>query len=569
MSGKRRFDDSSSGDPASKRLQSASGAPAPSPGQIQQDAVRALLEKTKRAIELKKAGMQLGAAAQAQAPAPAAAVASSTAVPGAASGLDLQAMQAKVAMQKAAVAARLAALRTSGVIPTAPGAQPYLVPQMYGGQQEQRPQKLIFKDGKMVDAAGNEVKMVKRAAEFKANQEELARIAAQVEEQVEDDTPMNFDERIAVTAKPRERRGFKFHNRGDFVSMASKQRAKAQLEKLQEEIAKASKRTGISSAAKLAMIAPFKNDTEDLVVPDVEWWDAIVLANKNYGDIEKNIPDERKFKNITHLIQHPIPLKAPTEPTKEPELKVMLTKAERKKIRSQRRKAEEREKQEKIRLGLMDAPAPKVSKSNFMRILTNDAVADPTQIEALVKKQMDIRQKNHQKANSDRALTKDQKKAKMVKKLKEDTAHEVHVAVFRVNELEGNQKFKVEMNAKQYYLTGVLIRAREQEGLNLIVVEGGPKGIKHYKKLMLRRIKWSKDDDQDDEDEDDEDEEITKKKSNKCVLVWEGTAAKPAFNSFDVKNARTEGFARDFFHKHGVPQYWDMALSDQIIEEAV
>lgn len=47
----------------------------------------------------------------------------------------------------------------------------------------------------------------------------------------------------------------------------------------------------------------------------------------------------------------------------------MLTKKERKKMRTQRRKAEEKEKQEKIRLGLMEPPAPKVKKANFMRVL--------------------------------------------------------------------------------------------------------------------------------------------------------------------------------------------------------
>jgi U4/U6 small nuclear ribonucleoprotein PRP3 len=42
--------------------------------------------------------------------------------------------------------------------------------------------------------------------------------------------------------------------------LANKQRAKAKLEKLQAEISQAAKNTGISSAVKLAMVAP-QSDT--------------------------------------------------------------------------------------------------------------------------------------------------------------------------------------------------------------------------------------------------------------------------------------------------------------------
>lgn len=84
---------------------------------------------------------------------------------------------------------------------------------------------------------------------------------------------------------------------------------------------------------------------------------------------------------ITHLIQHPVELKPPGESNQVTALPVMLTKTERKKMRTQRRKAEEKERQEKIRLGLMEAPAPKVKKANFMRVLGNDAVSNPTMVE--------------------------------------------------------------------------------------------------------------------------------------------------------------------------------------------
>ena len=47
------------------------------------------------------------------------------------------------------------------------------------------------------------------------------------------------------------------------------------------------------------------------------------------------------------------------EPKEAPTVPIMLTKKERKKIRTQRRRETEKEKQEKIRLGLMPPPPPK------------------------------------------------------------------------------------------------------------------------------------------------------------------------------------------------------------------
>lgn len=54
---------------------------------------------------------------------------------------------------------------------------------------------------------------------------------------------------------------------------------KAQLEKLQSEISQIAKKTGISSATKLAQIAP-KEQAEDHV-PNVEWWDSVILLKRD------------------------------------------------------------------------------------------------------------------------------------------------------------------------------------------------------------------------------------------------------------------------------------------------
>jgi len=58
------------------------------------------------------------------------------------------------------------------------------------------------------------------------------------------------------------------------------ERAKTQLEQLQSEIASVARKTGISSATKLALIAPTADSAEDAVA--IEWWDTTILGLKRY-----------------------------------------------------------------------------------------------------------------------------------------------------------------------------------------------------------------------------------------------------------------------------------------------
>ena len=60
-------------------------------------------------------------------------------------------------------------------------------------------------------------------------------------------------------------------------------RAKTQLEYLQSEIASVARKTGISSATKLALIAPTRDLGDE--VPAVEWWDAAILPTKWYARV--------------------------------------------------------------------------------------------------------------------------------------------------------------------------------------------------------------------------------------------------------------------------------------------
>ena len=56
----------------------------------------------------------------------------------------------------------------------------------------------------------------------------------------------------------------------------------------------------------------------------------------------------------------------------------------------------------------------------------------------------------------------------------------IFIIYFRVTDLSnGSHKFKVETNAKQLYMTGTVVLFKD---VNVVVVEGGPKQMKKYKK---------------------------------------------------------------------------------------
>ena len=108
-----------------------------------------------------------------------------------------------------------------------------------------------------------------------------------------------------------------------------------------------------------------------------------------------------------------------------------LTKKEQKKLRRQNRREALKEKAEKIRLGLEKPPEAKLKISNLMRVLGTDAIQDPTKMEVVVRKQMAERAQKHVEENKSRKLTREEKSAKAIRKVAEDTSLAVHVAVYK------------------------------------------------------------------------------------------------------------------------------------------
>ena len=230
---------------------------------------------------------------------------------------------------------------------------------------------------------------------------------------------------------------------------------------------------------------------------------------------------------------------------------VMLTKKERKKMRRQRRAAEQEEKRQQVILGLVPPPEPKLKLSNLIRTKGKDAIENPTQIEEEVRKQMQERLLQHQMKNQMSKLTPMERRAKKEAKIQRDKEKETLVAVFRVLDLSnGRHKFKVETNALQNQLTGVCVRYGKT---NVVIVEGGPKAVSFYKKLMLRRIDWNE------REQDDHTVTIEGKVPNECHLVWEGSVAKPAFTNFTVHDLQTETKVKKLLDEKGVSHYFELA----------
>jgi U4/U6 small nuclear ribonucleoprotein PRP3 len=292
--------------------------------------------------------------------------------------------------------------------------------------------------------------------------------------------------------------------------------------------------------------------------------DLLLLQSGTYGDITDGSVAEAKLKmeKITIYLEHPRPIEPPAEPAPPPPQPLKLTKKEQKKLRTQRRLGREKDKQEMIRQGLIEPPKPKVKMSNLMKVLGSEATQDPTRLEKEIRSAAAEREQAHIDRNVARKLTPAERREKKERKLfDEQNGPETIVSVYRINDLSHPQtRFKVDVNAQENRLSGCAVIS---DGITVVVVEGGNKPIKRYGKLMLKRINWASAVKEEDEDEDGSND----KPANKCVLVWQGSVAKPSFHRFTVHECLTEAAARKTFTDAGVAHYWDLAVDfsdDQI-----
>ena len=177
-----------------------------------------------------------------------------------------------------------------------------------------KPTPLILDEsGRTVDITGKEVQLTQVVPTLKANIRAKKReeFKAQLQESKGPEEIQDthfFDTRIGVKPAVRGKRTLKFHEPGKFQQLAERIRMKAQLEKLQNEISQIARKTGISSATKLALIAP-KTEALSEDVPNVEWWDSVILTG---GYPNEDEPTTIKSSTITNLVEHPTQMRPPS-----------------------------------------------------------------------------------------------------------------------------------------------------------------------------------------------------------------------------------------------------------------
>ncbi|KAJ6486843.1 pre-mRNA processing factor 3-domain-containing protein [Mycena sanguinolenta] len=391
--------------------------------------------------------------------------------------------------------------------------------------------------------------------------------------------------------KDRTSRNFRFNPKGKYVALGNQMRQENQLEALKQRIAESARKAGLDGDMGI------ERGIKRLPPPEAEWWDQPLLPNKRYADVDDlgitNLNIWTSDSPITIYIQHPIPIPAPGDKTKIALKPMMLTKKEQKKMRKLKRAADLQDKRDRVAMGLIPPDPPKVRLSNMMKVLTSDAVQDPTRVEARIRREVAMRKHTHEKMNAERKLTDDQRREKVETKKAEEDKRGIHGAVFKIKALsDPAHRFKVRKNAEQLNLTGLCIYNPQ---FSMVYVEGAAKFIRNYKRLMTHRIKWteasrprgSEDvvlDNPSDVEEGGGDEgagpsgagsgnaneesAVTVKslEDNQCYLVWEGMLRDRSFSDFKARTCPTDRDAKELLGER-LKGYWDQAKNWKAEEE--
>lgn len=178
-----------------------------------------------------------------------------------------------------------------------------------------------------------------------------------------------FDESLAAqptaAGRGREARQLQFNQKGKYIAQANALRRQAALDAMRKRIAEQTRRAGIDDDTEVEK--KFVVDEP----PEIEWWDEGLINSSNYDNLDD--PSIIKVGTpesiITEYVQHPVAVEPPQDRHAPAPKPMFLTAKEQAKLRRQRRMADLKEMQAKIRLGLVPAPPPKVKKGNLMRVL--------------------------------------------------------------------------------------------------------------------------------------------------------------------------------------------------------
>lgn len=374
-----------------------------------------------------------------------------------------------------------------------------------------------------------------------------------------DATALNpYLDQSAISGNKHKPRPFQLNPQGKFMAKGDELRAKEEEERAQQA------RTAEIMAKGFL---PDENTGENLYKspypPLVEWWDQPYLRSRKYTDGEYVLDNDEAPVSI--YVQHPVLIPAPEQAEAR---QLYLTKKERKRVRRNERQARHKEKQDRIRLGLDPPPPPKVKLLNLMSVLTNEAIKDPTGIEMRVKKEVEERFDKHMKENEERKLTPEQRHEKIQSQQEKDLTKGYFTTVYRVDQFDPLHFYKVDINAKQLGLFGIVLK---NPRFNLVVVEGGAKSIKFYRKLMTQRITWTEAKPKKTSSEEEVAEEAKEAREakegfqdlsqNKCSIIWEGQLRALSFKKWSPMYTSNDEEAHEVLNRFGLENYWREACN--------
>lgn len=295
-------------------------------------------------------------------------------------------------------------------------------------------------------------------------------------------------------------------------------------------------------------------------------WDQGLVENDDYDAPVYTRPDSV----VTAYVQHPVAIEAADESRTVAVKPMYLTTKEQRKLRRQRRAAEMNELRAKQRLGLLPTPEPKVRLRNMMRVLGQQATADPSATEAKVRRDIAERHDKHLEMNDERKLDKEQKAEKLARNQENDLAKGVHLLVYKINNLSnGQHRFKIQKNAEQLAITGMVLLTPR---FCLVIAEAGEWAIKKYKKLLENRLDWTENTpDRQREGSnhelkdwlkaENEKGELRDLSTNRCTLLFEGEERQSAFKRWSSKIVETDQEAREVLAKVKMENFWNLAKS--------
>ena len=206
----------------------------------------------------------------------------------------------------------------------------------------------------------------------------------------------------------------------------------------------------------------------------------------------------------------------------------------------------------------------------MMRVLGEDAVKDPTAVEARVNREIAERAQKHTQMNEDRKLTKEEKHEKLEQKKTQDAAKGVYLTVYKIDSLaNGRHLFKVCKNAEQMSGTGLCLSS---PAFSLVLFEAGEHSVKAYKKLMLNRIDWTenslpavREGNQKARaawlESVDAEGNLKDLGSNKITLLFEGQQKDRAFRKWSSRSVESDKEAMDVLARAKLENFWTQAKS--------